>query len=154
MPKAAIAPWTLLMELDTFVPLTCENFRNCPDSSSSSFPVTPNKELTSPIAAPAVAKSVGIDVVISLRTPSISSMASPEAPVFWMMVSSPSSTDFQEDTAAAPMAVSGPVTPLVSAVPALVIDFPRDSDILVPAVLPAAEPAGPAAFVKSFVIFS
>ena len=82
----------------------------------------------------------------------MSSRASPDAPVFWTIVSRPSSTDFQAATAAVPAAVIGAVSPFVSAVPAPPIFLLIASDIEAPATLPAASPAGCAASVRSFVI--
>ena len=62
-PNAAIAACTLSIELDTSVPFSSANLMNWADRSSSSCPVSPKRVLTSPIAAPAVEKSVGIVVV-------------------------------------------------------------------------------------------
>ena len=151
-PKAAIAACTLSIEFDTSVPLRSANFIKRADRSSRACPVRPNLVLTSPIAAPAVAKSVGMVVVRFFMISLMLSSASPEAPVFCTIVSRPSSTDFHDATAAAPTAVRGTVSPLVSVPPALVIDLPIASDMDAPAVLPAAAPAGCAASVRSFVM--
>ena len=151
-PNAAIAACTVSMEFDTSVPFRSANFINCADRSSRACPVTPKRVLTSPIAAPAVEKSVGMVVVRFFRIWLMLSSASPDAPVFWTIVSRPSSTDFQEATAAVPTATSGPVSPLVRADPAPDIFLPMASDMDVPAACPAAAPAGCAASVRSFVI--
>ena len=151
-PKADRAFCTVSTELVTSVPFIFANLINWPESFSSSSPVTPNRVLTSPIASPAVAKSVGIVVVRFLRISVIPSRASPDAPVFCTIVSSPSSTDFQDAIAAVPTAVRGAVSPFVSVDPALPIFLPIASDMDAPATLPAADPAGCAASVRSFVM--
>ena len=80
------------------------------------------------------------------------SRASPEAPVFWMIVSRPASTSFQAATDAAPTAASGSVTPFVRDPPALLMVEPKDEAMLFPANLPAAVPAASPAPVISFVM--
>ena len=82
--------------------------------------VTPKRVFTSPIASPAVLKSVGISVAISSRIFFIESIAGPVAPVFLVIVSRPSSTSLNAFTAAAPMPTIGAVTCVVRVFPALV----------------------------------
>ena len=153
-PKPASILLTESTELDTSWSFSAANLTNLPDKSSNASPVTPNRVLTSPIAAPAVEKSVGMLVVRLFRIPCMLSKASPDAPVFVTMVSSPSSTSFHAATDAVPMATIGAVTDLESAAPAPVIFSPIDLDIFCPAVSPAFVPACPALLVRSFVIFS
>ena len=97
---------------------------NCPDRSSSASPVRPKRVLTSPIAAPAVPKSVGMDVARFSILFCMSSRASPDAPVFLMMVSVPSSTALKDASAATPSAMIGAVVYFVILAPASVIFFP------------------------------
>ena len=152
MPKAARTLLTLSTEVETSWLLSAANLMNWPESVSRSWPVTPKRVFTSPIAAPAVEKSVGIVAVILFRISPMLSRASPEAPVFWTIVSSPASTSFQATTDAAPTAASGSVTLFVRELPALLIVEPRDEAMLVPAASPAAVPATSPAPVISFVM--
>ena len=116
-PKASMAFWTWSMELETSVSFSWANFINFPDSFSSSSPVTPNRVLTSPTAAPAVAKSVGICWVRFLTDCCIPSRALPEAPVFWVTMSRPSSTSCHA-------LADAPAAPTIGAVTYLDIPVP------------------------------
>ena len=109
-PKAARAFCVLSTALVTSVSLRLANWMNCVLSASSSSPVTPKRVFTSPIALPAVAKSVGIVVAIDSMMAPISSAAAPVAPVFLMIVSRPSSTSPNAARDATPTAASGAVT--------------------------------------------
>ena len=53
------------MEVETSVSLTEANSTNCWERSFKASPVKPNLVFTSPMAEPAVSKSVGMDVAIS-----------------------------------------------------------------------------------------
>ena len=66
-PYIAIADCTLSIEEETSVSFNSANLINDFDSSSRSSPYTSNLVATSPIACPAVSKSVGISVVILSR---------------------------------------------------------------------------------------
>ena len=105
------------MEPLTSTPLIWANLMNFPDRSSRASPVSPNRVFTSPIAVPAVAKSVGIDVARFFTLFCMSSRASPDAPVFVMTVSIASSTSLKAAIPAAPTAMIGAVTCVVSVVP-------------------------------------
>ena len=82
IPKAFMTDDTLSMDVETSVLLSWANFMNFAERSSSACPVNPKRVLTSPTAAPAVSKSVGISVARSLTIWFISSRAFPVAPVF------------------------------------------------------------------------
>ena len=151
IPKAASTLLTESTEAETSVLFRAANLINCADRSSSSCPVRPKRVLTSPMAAPAVSKSVGIVVVMSVRMPCISLRASPVAPVLVTMVSRPLSTSVHAATAATPAAVRGPVTAVVRVFPAELILSPMPLIMLSPVALPALSPAGVAALVSSSV---
>ena len=150
-PKADSAFCTVSTEPVTSVPFILANLINCVLSFSRLLPVNPKRVLTSPIAAPAVSKSVGMVVAMPCRMPCICSKLSPDAPVFSTMTSSPASTSFHDATAAAPAAKMGPVTAFVMAVPAFPKFLETASPMLLPAVLPAFSLAGLAASVICLV---
>ena len=116
-PHAAIMDCTLSIEVETSVSFSSANLMNLTDRSSRASPVRPNRVLTSPIAVPAVAKSVGMVFAMFRVRFCMSSRASPVAPVFFVTMSRPSSTSFQATTDAAPTAAIGAVTFLVSVSP-------------------------------------
>ena len=80
--------------------------------------------LISPIAFPAVSKSVGILVAILSKIPFISSKDSPLAPVLVIIVSRPLSTSLKADKETAPTAVIGAVICVVKFVPISVVFSP------------------------------
>ena len=124
MPNELSTDDTLSIEVDTSVPLRSANFMNLPDRFSSSLPVLPNLVLTSPIAEPAVSKSVGISDARFFIESCISSSALPEAPVFCTIVSAPASTSLNAAIDAAPTAINGAVTFCVRLLPTLPIESP------------------------------
>ena len=92
MPKASSTFWVLSMEVDTSVLFNDANLMNCAERSSRACPVRPNLVFTSPMALPAVSKSVGIWVARFFTDCCMASSASPEAPVFCTTISMPEST--------------------------------------------------------------
>ena len=116
-PKASMTFCVWSIEDDTSVWFSSANLTNFSDRSSSACPVRPNRVFTSPMAAPAVAKSVGIRVAMFSMDFCIWSRALPEAPVFATMVSTPASTSLKAFTEAAPTATIGAVTFLVMLLP-------------------------------------
>ena len=109
-PKADITFCVLSIAVDTSILFSCANLINFPDSSSNFCPVSPNLVFTSPIAAPAVSKSVGIEVARFFMLSCISFKALPDASVFWTIISIPLSTSLKADKDAAPIATIGAVT--------------------------------------------
>ena len=124
MPNALRTDDTLSMEVDTSVSFKDANSTNCWESFFSLSPVRPNLVFTSPIAEPAVAKSVGMDVAISFAASCISFNALPLAPVFCVTISAPSSTSLKAARDAAPTAAIGAVTWVEREVPTPVILSP------------------------------
>ena len=115
--NASITFCVLSMDELTSVPFSSANLINFADRFSSSSPVKWNRVFTSPTAVPAVSKSVGIVFAIFLAEFCISSSASPVAPVFWTMISIPSSTCAHAAMTPAPAAVIGAVTFFVKEFP-------------------------------------
>ena len=151
-PNAAKTLLTLSTDVDTSVSLIYANCKNWRDRSSRACPVSPNRVFTSPIAEPAVSKSVGMEVARFSMISRIPSKASPEAPVFDVMMSRPLSTSLKAAKEATPMAAIGTVRPLVRVEPAFDMVDAIDEVRLSPAFLPAVSPAGVAAPVRSLVI--
>ena len=109
MPHAAMAFWTVSTDVVTSELLRFANLTNFVERSSSSSPVTPKRVETSPTAAAAVPKSVGMLVAMSSMMDFISSSESPDAPVIFMRLSCALSTSVNAATAAAPPAMIGAV---------------------------------------------
>ena len=122
---------TLSIDVETSVSLSWANLMNFAERSSSACPVRPKRVLTSPTAAPAVSKSVGISVARSFTIWHISSSSSPVAPVFCATMSRPASTSLKAAMEAAPMATMGAVTCVDRPVPTSDI-FPPTSCSLEP----------------------
>ena len=118
-PKADIIFCTLSIEELTSVPFSSANLMKCALRSSSSWPVTPKRVLTSPMAAPAVSNEIGMLVAMFSMRFCMSSSCSPVAPVFVIIVSSPLSTSLAAAIDAAPTAMIGAVTFLDSVSPTL-----------------------------------
>ena len=130
IPNAASAFCVLSIDVVTSTSLTFANFRNCPERSSSSFPVTPKRVLTSPTAFPMSSKSAGISVPRFLTDSCIAFSSSPVAPVFLTTASMPLSTSLKATIEAVPNATSGTVTFFVRLSPIVEIFFPTLSNCL------------------------
>ena len=137
------------MELLTSVPLICANLMNWPDRSSSASPVRPKRVFTSPIADPAVSKSVGIVVARSFARFCMSSSASPDAPVFVTMMSMPASTCLNAAMEAPARPTIGAVTPLLRVSPTLVMPSPTSFSFLLASSSSAAKAFGPVALLSA-----
>ena len=123
-PKADRAFCVKSIEVLTSVLLIFANLTNCPARFSSVSPVTPNRVFTSPIAVPAVSKSVGSDFARLRALVCIASSCLPVAPVFFATMFRPSCTSLKDLTAAAPTAMIGAVTYFVIPRPTLCIFAP------------------------------
>ena len=117
IPKAFSTDDTSSTEVETSVLFSAANLMNCPDNFFRASPVSPKRVFTSPTAEPAVSKSVGISVASSFTMPFMDSNDLPVAPVFASTISRPESTSPKAASEAAPIAMTGAVTPFVSPSP-------------------------------------
>ena len=94
------------------------------DRPFSCSPFTPKRVLTSPTALPASSNDTGISVAICCMMSSMSSSASPVAPVLRISASIPESTSLNAATAATPTATMGAVSFSVTFLPTSVMLSP------------------------------